>query len=139
MAEKSKNPAVLSSEETLKRAGFYTRILREFVKNRYAVIGLLCIVVIVLLSVFASNIASYDPLERNAIDRLVGPSRTHLMGTDSLGRDVFTRVLYGGQISLLVGFLSIVLSVIISVPLGLIAGYFGGIFSHASEASPLRS
>ena len=66
MAEKSKNPAVLSSEATLKRAGFYTRILREFLKNRYAVIGLLCLVAIVLLSVFASGVTSYDPLARNA-------------------------------------------------------------------------
>jgi peptide/nickel transport system permease protein len=130
MAEKSKNPAVLSSEATLKRAGFYTRILREFVKNRYAVIGLLCLVIIILLAVFAPSVTSYDPLARNAEDRLIGPSSTHLMGTDSLGRDVFTRVLYGGRISLLVGFLSIVLSVIISVPLGLMAGYFGSMVDN---------
>jgi peptide/nickel transport system permease protein len=130
MVEKTKTPAVLNSDETLKRTGFYQRILREFTRNRYAVVGLLGIVFIILLAALAPNITSYDPLERSAEERLFPPSSTHLIGTDSLGRDVFTRVLYGGRISLLVGFLSIVLSVIFSVPLGLIAGYFGGIVDN---------
>ena len=130
MAEKTKNPATLSADEALKRTGFYQRIVRQFLKNRYAVIGVLCVIFIALLAVAAPNVTSYDPLERNAEDRLLGPSQTHIMGTDSLGRDVLTRVLYGGRISLQVGFLSILLSVIVSVPLGLISGYFGGIVDN---------
>ena len=70
-------------------------------------------------------LSTSDPIGRDAKNRLQPPSLNNPMGTDELGRDVLTRVLYGGQISLQVGFVSIVISTVIGVPLGLIAGYFG--------------
>ena len=109
-----------------RRDGLFARVLREFVGNRYAVIGLTVTVLLVLVSVFADSLTPYDPLQRDVEVRLMGPSLAHPMGTDSLGRDILSRVLYGGRISLRVGFLSILISVVISVPLGLVAGYFGG-------------
>jgi peptide/nickel transport system permease protein len=106
--------------------GLLAKAVRTFARNRFAVAGLIGIVLMILAAVFAPNLTPYDPLQRDAEVRLVEPSLLHPMGTDSLGRDVLSRVLYGGRISLQVGFFSIALSAIISVPLGLISGYFGG-------------
>ncbi len=109
-----------------RRESAYGRSLRAFVHHRVALVALAVILLIIAASMLASHLTSYDPVGRNVKDRMQEPSLTYPMGTDSLGRDVFTRVLYGGQISLLVGFLSISIAFVIGVPLGLISGYFGG-------------
>lgn len=116
----------LSGVAQKKQDSLYMRSFREFVSNRFAVIGLIVILLIILASVSASALTTSDPVGRNAPDRLLPPSVIYPMGTDALGRDVLTRVLYGGRISLQVGFLSIFLSALIGVPLGLMAGYWGG-------------
>lgn len=104
----------------------YVKSMRHFIRNRFAMV----VVVVLLLMVFASAAAplltTSDPVGRDARNRLLPPSITNPMGTDELGRDVLTRVLYGGQISLQIGFLSVILSVILGVPMGLVAGYMGG-------------
>ncbi len=115
-----------TSELSVKQDGIYTRATRQFSKNKFALVGLVGLILMIVLTTFASSVTPYDPLGRDAEVRLQGPSLLHPMGTDSLGRDVLSRILYGGQTSLQVGFLSIIISVIISVPLGLISGYFGG-------------
>ncbi|MAS33978.1 MAG: hypothetical protein CL610_08220 [Anaerolineaceae bacterium] len=118
--------AIQTAEISVRKDGLYSKVIREFTSNRVAVIALIGIFLIILSSAFATQLTPYDPLERDAQVRLQGPSQLHPMGTDSLGRDILSRVLHGGQISLQVGFLSIAISVVISVPLGLIAGYAGG-------------
>jgi peptide/nickel transport system permease protein len=110
----------------VKHQSWYAKAFRQFARNRVAVISLIGIVLMILASIFASSLTPYDPLARNAEVRLTEPSLAHPMGTDSLGRDVLSRVLHGGQISLQVGFLSILISALVSVPLGLVAGYLGG-------------
>lgn len=110
----------------VRHEGLLAKAFRAFVRNRFAVIGLIGIVIMILAAIFAPNLTPYDPLQRDAEARLAEPSLLHPMGTDSLGRDILSRILYGGRISLQVGFFSIGLSVIVSVPLGLISGYFGG-------------
>lgn len=110
--------------------GLYTQSLQEFKQNRGAVISMILLVVIVLSSIFAANLTPYDPLQRDTPARLMGPSLQHLMGTDALGRDIMSRVLYGGKISLQIGFFSIFASAIVGIPLGLLAGYFGGIIDN---------
>ncbi len=88
-------------------------------------VGLLLLAVIVLASVAAPLLAPYDPVR--SVDRpLLPPSREHLLGTDQLGRDEFSRVLYGGRIVLWVVALSTLLSAAVGVPLGLVSGYLGG-------------
>lgn len=104
----------------------YAKSLRHFRRSRLALFSVAVIVLIILLSLGASYISSSNPVGRDAQNRLLPPSLTNPMGTDELGRDVFTRVLYGGRISLQVGFFSIALSTLIGVPLGLMAGYIGG-------------
>lgn len=80
---------------------------------------------LVILTVFAP-LSPYDPQASNMPARYQPPSTSHLMGTDALGRDLFTRTLYGGRISLMVGLLVVLISVTIGVPIGALAGYYGG-------------
>lgn len=118
--------SLLSGTAPLRREGLYTQARREFVKNRGAVIGMVFLTLIILSAILAPLLTPYDPLERSVRDRLVGPSKEHPMGTDALGRDILSRVLHGGRVSLQVGLFSVIASTLIGVPLGLIGGYFGG-------------
>jgi len=84
----------------------------------------LCLVTLMVVSALGASIfAPYDPIQLNIMDRLQGPSANHLLGTDQLGRDLFSRVLFGGQVALKVAFLTIGSALIIGVVLGMIAGY----------------
>ena len=101
--------------------------LRRFIRNPIAVIGVIALLIAVLASLLAPIISPYPP---NAIDLAAvrqAPSADHLLGTDSTGRDVFSRMLAGGQISLLVGFSAALMAVAIGTLAGVAAGWFGGI------------
>ncbi len=86
-------------------------------------VGLFLVALMVLSAVLASVIAPYDPIALNIIDRLQGPSFKHLLGTDQLGRDLFSRVLFGGQVALKIALISISIALCIGVVLGMIAGF----------------
>jgi len=107
--------------------GLYELAILKFVRNRVAVLSLVCLALILLAVLFADVVTPYDPIERNTPERNLGPSLAHPFGTDKLGRDIMSRVLYGRRVSLQVGFLSIALSTLVSVPLGLIGGFVGGL------------
>ncbi len=98
----------------------------RFRRNRLALSGLILVAAMFLVSVLAPWLAPYDPnyIDINAI--LMPPSASHWMGTDSLGRDVFSRILYGAGISLKVGFVAVGLATLIGVCIGALAGYYGG-------------
>lgn len=101
--------------------------LLEMLKtNRAALIGLIIIVIIALSALLAPVIAPYDPTAIDLTNCLSGPSLAHPFGTDEIGRDVFTRVMYGGRISLMIGLVPSLISLTVGATLGLIAGYFGG-------------
>jgi peptide/nickel transport system permease protein len=102
------------------RAGHFAR------GNVLFVFGGCLFAVIVLGAIFAPLIAPYDPTAMNFLDKLQGPSLNHLMGTNDLGQDIFSQVLFGARTSLMVGVVVISLAVIIGVPIGLLAGFFGG-------------
>jgi peptide/nickel transport system permease protein len=102
------------------------RILRVFFGRKLAVIGLVLIVLLILTAILAPWIAPYDPDKSSVAQRFQGPSAQHLLGTDSIGRDILSRVLYGARTSLVVGLGAVGMAVIIGQTLGLIAGYFGG-------------
>jgi ABC-type dipeptide/oligopeptide/nickel transport system permease subunit len=93
--------------------------------------GLVVFVLIVLVSILAPVLAPYDPIQIAPQDYLLPPGAGHLFGTDSYGRDVFSRTLYGGRISLRVGLLSVIIAAVLGVALGLVAGYFGGLADGA--------
>src|SRR5688572_16860308 len=94
--------------------------------NRLTVIGLVIVVVLVIVALGAPWIATYDVGETNLSMRYLPPSAAHWFGTDSTGRDIFSRVVFGAQISLQVGIIVVTVSAIIGTLLGAIAGYYGG-------------
>ncbi len=103
------------------------RSLRRLMHNRMAMVGFSIIMIWVLLAVFAPLVTKYGPLQQKISDRLDPPSREHYFGTDELGRDVYSRVIYGARISVPVGLLVIGFSFIVGSVLGAISGYFGGL------------
>ena len=100
-------------------------IWKRFRRHPGAIAGTIILGSIVLM-VLLAPLSPYDPVSPSMIERLEPPSLQHPMGTDALGRDLFTRVLYGGRVSLTVGLLVVVISISIGVPTGAIAGYYGG-------------
>lgn len=103
-------------------AVFWPRLRR----NRLAMAGGVVVIALFLLSLSAPLIAPYNPSEIHAWQVLSPPSGAHWFGTDELGRDVFTRVLYGARISLKVGFIAIGIAIVLGAAVGLTAGYYGG-------------
>jgi peptide/nickel transport system permease protein len=99
---------------------------RQFVHNRAAMAGLVTLAVLVVASLLAPLVAPYDPVTIKLAEKLQPPNRVHLLGTDYFGRDVLSRVLYGGRISLTVGVLVVAVAALIGVPLALLAGFLGG-------------
>lgn len=94
-------------------------------QNRLAVFGAVVLLVLIIVAVFAPLIAPYDPEEQDLYGTLQSPSSQHLFGTDHLGRDVFSRVVYGSRTTVVVGLASVALAVLLGIPLGLAAGYLG--------------
>ena len=101
-------------------------LLRKALQNPLSKTGFLIIVLVFLLAMFAPLIAPYDPNDINVKAILLSPSWQHWMGTDGLGRDVLSRMLYGGRISLLVGLVAVGIATAIGIILGAIAGYYRG-------------
>ena len=99
---------------------------RRFKKHKLAMFSLIVLALLLLTSIFAPLIAPYPPDKIDASNLYAGPSSQHFMGTDGLGRDIFSRVLYAGRVSLLVGIVVALLSAIIGVMMGLLAGYYSG-------------
>jgi glutathione transport system permease protein len=99
---------------------------RRLRRKRYALAAGFVVAVIVLLAVFAPLVAPFDPSTPDYENLLSPPSLLHLCGTDAYGRDIFSRILWGGRVSLTVGVLSVALGGISGVAIGLVAGYFGG-------------
>lgn len=95
-------------------------------------ISLLVIIGLVGAAVFAGQIAPYGPYELS-VDSFQSPSAYHLMGTDEIGRDVFSRVLYGARVSLFVGLIAVVLGTLLGAAVGLISGYFGGVLDSVLQ------
>jgi ABC-type dipeptide/oligopeptide/nickel transport system permease subunit len=99
---------------------------RRFVRNRGAVFGLAVFLAIVFMALFAPVLAPYDPLAQGVGPANQGPTWAHWAGTDSFGRDMLSRIIYGARIALAVGIVSVVIALVIGVALGLAAGYYGG-------------
>jgi peptide/nickel transport system permease protein len=109
----------------LKSSYFYGIFWPRFRQNGFAVAGGVVVAVLFLMSFLAPYITPYDPSSIDAYHVLMPPSSLHWMGTDELGRDVFTRVIYGARISLKVGFVAVGIAMVIGTMTGLLAGYYG--------------
>ncbi len=106
------------------------RVLRVFFGRKLAVIGLILIVILILTAIFAPWLAPHDPYKMNIANKLAPPSWENPLGTDMLGRDVLSRIIYGSRTSLLVGVGAVGIAFVVGGSLGLIAAYFGGVVFH---------
>jgi peptide/nickel transport system permease protein len=108
------------------RVNEWERFRRVFLSRGLVIFGMVVILVMVILALLSPYIAPYDPYELGTGKILQGPSRAHLLGTDQLGRDTMSRIIYGARVSLMVGLIVVSLAAAIGMTLGLIAGYYGG-------------
>lgn len=122
-----KEQELLLSEETDLNTRFKD-FLRNFKKQKTAVVAFFVLVILVFIAIFCYVIAPYGINEYNYSATLQTPSLQHLFGTDEFGRDIFSRVLCGTRISLSIGFLTVTIATVIGTVLGLFAGYYGGLF-----------
>ncbi|MFQ6111425.1 MAG: ABC transporter permease [Nitrospinota bacterium] len=111
-------------------------VSRQFVKNRLAIVGMWVVALFFVISIVFWSFEllgfnyPYDPAATDIEARLLPPSATHPLGTDHLGRDVLSRMLYGARISLMVGFVAVGISVLIGILIGSLAGFFGGMIDN---------
>jgi peptide/nickel transport system permease protein len=124
------SPAVAAASANLGRSARRSSprfdILRRLGRHPSAVAGGTVLVVVMLLTIFAPLIAPFDPLETFPRESRLGPSRDHWLGTDQLGRDIWSRILWGGRVSLMLGLISVAIGGIAGTLLGICAGYFRG-------------
>jgi ABC-type dipeptide/oligopeptide/nickel transport system permease subunit len=116
--------------KTVKRTSTAALAVRRFVRNKVAVAALIFILLQVLVAIFAPLVAPYDPYRSDYAAAYKGPSSTYLLGSDDLGRDMLSRIIYGTRISYAVGVLSQVLLIAIGLPLGALGGLVGGWFDY---------
>ncbi len=112
--------------ETLHRVSGLRRFFRVFLKRKIVLFSFIVILLLVITAIFAPLLAPYDPYKQVLSDRLLGPSWQHLLGTDYLGRDLLSRMIYGSRTALLVGIIATGIAATFGSILGTLAGYFGG-------------
>jgi peptide/nickel transport system permease protein/oligopeptide transport system permease protein len=126
MSELAKAPASTTQETVEETYSPLKEFWRRLLKNKLAMGSLIFLVGLVLMAIFAPYIAPYDPINGVMSDALQEPSAQHWLGTDELGRDILSRVIFGARISLKVGLMAVAIALSIGTVLGSIAGYFGG-------------
>ena len=117
-------------EQDSKNKSMFLVTIKRLMKNRLAVLGGILLILIILASLLAPVLAPYDYAFQELYNTNAGPSAEHWLGTDSLGRDILSRLLYGGRNSLTIGFTSTILSALIGTALGAAAGYYGGLYDN---------
>ena len=111
-------------EEKKSRSQFLT-VMKALRRNKMAIVGLIILIILVFAGTFAHVIAPYDYAAQDLQNAFQHPNAQHLFGTDEFGRDIFSRIIYGARMSLLVGFVSVGIAVIVGGALGAVAGYYG--------------
>ncbi|UCH26735.1 MAG: ABC transporter permease, partial [Trueperaceae bacterium] len=114
------------TKERRKTGLWHQPVIRTLRRDPWTVLGAVFVLIFILAALFAPVLAPADPEKGNILARLKPPSRAHLFGTDSLGRDLLSRILFGARISGLIGFFAVVVSGTLGVVLGALAGYFEG-------------
>ncbi|MFD2761434.1 nickel transporter permease [Lentibacillus juripiscarius] len=107
------------------RRKIWTESILRIMKSKTSLIGFCIILILIITALFAPFIATHSPTEQSIINQYQEPSSEHLLGTDALGRDIFSRIVYGTRISIQIGVIAVGISMIIGVLLGAVAGYFG--------------
>jgi len=118
----------ISKLPTPKRDTELRQVWKHLRRNRLAMVGLAVLLLFLLCAIFAPFITPFDPIKTDFGNTLQDPSSENLLGTDWLGRDSFSRILYGSRISLAIGLISVTIGMLIGVPIGALSGYYGGRF-----------
>lgn len=113
-------------EDSLPRINEFRRFVRVMLSRSVVIFGLIVIMVVILMAIFAPLVAPYDPYAQNLDEVLQSPSIRHLLGSDSLGRDTLSRLIFGSRISLIVGVGTVFIAASLGTVIGLIAGFWGG-------------
>ena len=116
-------PGILDNKYS--RSSLYKDAWKRLKKNKLAILGLSIVLFLIFVAIFAPFLAPYEPNSRIKEDSSLSPSRTHFFGTDLLGRDIFSRVIYGSRISIEVGIVAVGISLVLGLFFGALAGYFG--------------
>jgi peptide/nickel transport system permease protein len=119
--------AVLEADDGVKRLTNNQRLMRAFLANKVAAFGLIIVLLLIFSAIFANVLAPHDPNKISPMNRLVPPSSLFWLGTDEFGRDIFSRLLYGARVSLVIAFIAQSVAISLGIVLGLISGWFGGI------------
>lgn len=121
-------PPLADSLSRSRKRGQWRDVAHRLLRNKLAMTGLVLVLILILAALFADFIAPYDPADQDLLNMEAMPSLAHPLGTDDYGRDILSRIIYGGRVSLLVSILSIVFGLIVGGGIGISAGYFGGIY-----------
>lgn len=121
----------MKKEKQIPKSSLSKRRLEKFLRNKLAVIGMAVVLIYLILCFLAPFFTKFDPNGVNLIERSQPPSAEHILGTDQVGRDLFTRLLYGGRVSILIGLCGAVGGGLLGSVLGAVAGYFGGYLDKA--------
>lgn len=131
MSEIKEGHNIKSEEEKIeRRVSYYYTVLRRFVKHKPAMFGLIIISITIFSAIFAETLAPYDPYGLNPSNRFQPPSSDHILGTDGLGYDVLSRIIFGARYSMIIALTVVMISTSIGVSLGLISGYYGGMIDE---------
>ena len=113
--------------KTKRKSGQFSSVMRSLRKNRMAMVGLVILILLILVAIFADFIAPYPYDQQDLMNMRALPSTEHIFGTDEYGRDIFSRVIYGSRLSLVVGFISVGIALVVGGILGAVAGFYGGV------------
>jgi ABC-type dipeptide/oligopeptide/nickel transport system permease subunit len=131
MSQTAAHPVQSTELAQTNRESQWRDFFRRFVRNKLALTGAIIFLLLVLTAVFAPLIATHDPIyDQDYSAILQGPGHGHILGTDDLGRDTFSRLVYGARLSLEAAVISVGIAVVIGVPIGLVCGYFRGFWDE---------
>jgi peptide/nickel transport system permease protein len=128
MSQQSINGPLQAFAEAPPHVGEFRRTITVMFSRKIVIVGAIIIVLAIIVAAFAPLLAPYSPYKNNLKETLQPASSAHLLGTDALGRDTLSRIIYGARTSLLVGIVSIFIAASLGMTLGLLAGYYGGAF-----------
>lgn len=110
--------------------GPWKEAAKRLKRNKSAIFGLIIVAILIVCAIIPSVIAPYGPDEQDYGSTFLRPSKEYLMGTDSFGRDIFSRVIYGARVSMLIGFVSVGMAIVVGGTLGAVAAFYGGILDN---------
>ena len=125
----------MSAIATVPERGAWARLGANIVRHKMASLGAGLVILVALSALFAPWLSPHDPLEQDVLLRLAGPSADFPLGNDDFGRDILSRILWGGRVSLLVGTSAVLFAIVIGGVLGMLAGYIGGTFDRVVMAA----